>query len=64
VAPSAAPPLRRWEYRVLTYDRVAMFSDSEDDLRMLGLMGWELVGVTHDPNARTIVCFLKRPLRD
>lgn len=53
----------RWEYRVITYDRVAMFSDSDHDMRMLGLMGWELVGVTYDPNARTIVCFFKRPLR-
>jgi hypothetical protein len=68
--PTPAPPvqapasqaLTRWEYKVTTYDRVAMFSDSEHELRMLGLMGWELVSVTFDPNARTIVCFFKRPL--
>ncbi|MEB3330384.1 MAG: hypothetical protein VKQ33_14255 [Candidatus Sericytochromatia bacterium] len=64
VPAAAASPaaLVRWEYRVLTYDRVAMFSDSQHELRMLGLLGWELVGVTFDPNARTIVCFFKRPL--
>jgi hypothetical protein len=62
-APTSSPQrLTRWEYKVTTYDRVAMFSDSEQELRMLGLLGWELVSVTFDPNARTIVCFFKRPI--
>ena len=61
--PVATPAVTRWEYRVVTYDRIAMFSDSDHDLRLMGLLGWELVAVTFDPNARTIVCFFKRPLR-
>lgn len=61
-APSAAPVVR-WEYKVLNYNRVAMFGDSDSDMRLLGLQGWELVSSVYDPNARTIVCFYKRPLK-
>jgi hypothetical protein len=53
----------RWEYKVFNYNRVAMFGDSDSDMRLLGLQGWELVSSVYDPNARTIVCFYKRPLK-
>lgn len=52
----------RWEYKVTTYNRVAVFGDSDHEMRLLGLLGWELVSTTYDPHARTIVCFYKRPL--
>lgn len=61
-APTAQAVLVRWEYQVLNYNRVAMFGNSDTDLKLLGLQGWELVSSVYDPNARTIVCFLKRPL--
>ncbi len=62
-APAAtARPITRWEYKQITYNRVALLGDSEAELRLLGLQGWELVSAFFDPNARTIVCFLKRPL--
>jgi hypothetical protein len=69
-APVAAPPapaptprvVPRWEYKVITYNRVALLGDSEAELKLLGYQGWELVSAFYDPNARTIVAFLKRPL--
>lgn len=62
-APTATPvPIKRWEYKQITYNRVALIGDSETELRLLGLQGWELVSAFYDPNARTIVCFLKRPV--
>lgn len=62
-APAATPrAIQRWEYKQITYNRVALIGDSEAELRLLGLQGWELVSAFYDPNARTIVCFLKRPL--
>lgn len=62
-APAATPrAIVRWEYKQITYNRVALLGDSEAELRLLGLQGWELVSAFFDPNARTIVCFLKRPI--
>jgi len=62
-APGPSAAIVRWEYKVLNYNRVAMFGDSDSDMRLLGLQGWELVSSVYDPNARTIVCFFKRPLK-
>jgi hypothetical protein len=66
--PASLPPATpeknvvRWEYKVTIYNRVAVFGDSDHEMRLLGLMGWELVSTTYDPHARTIVCFYKRPV--
>ena len=60
-APKAMP---RWEYKVITYNRVALLGDSETELRLLGFQGWELVSAIFYTNARTIVCFLTRPVGD
>lgn len=63
-SPVASPSsnVARWEYKVTIYNRVAVFGDSDHEMRLLGLLGWELVSTTYDPHARTIVCFYKRPL--
>ncbi|MEB3196267.1 MAG: hypothetical protein VKP62_03595 [Candidatus Sericytochromatia bacterium] len=61
VAP-LVPSVTRWEYKVVDYNRVVVFGDSDQDLRLLGLLGWELVSVTYEPQARTTLCFFKRPL--
>ncbi|MEB3284083.1 MAG: hypothetical protein VKN33_02195 [Candidatus Sericytochromatia bacterium] len=58
----AKPALKRWEYKVTIYNRLTVFGDSDHEMRLLGLMGWELVSTTFDPHARTIVCFFKRPI--
>jgi hypothetical protein len=58
----SVPHIVHWEYKVTIYNRVAVFGDSDHEMRLLGLMGWELVSTTYDPHARTIVCFYKRPI--